>query len=50
MDTTQNGIYSLPKRLPKWLVPGTFEWDKLVERVGFKEANERRQAALKEKE
>jgi hypothetical protein len=48
MDTTQKKQKSLPKRLPKWLTPGTFEWDKLVERVGFKEANERRQSALQE--
>lgn len=49
-DTIQNGHSSLPKRLPKWLTPGTFEWDKLVERVGLKEANERHQAALKERD
>jgi hypothetical protein len=32
--------------IPKWLIPGTPDWDKLVDRVGLKEANERRQAAL----
>lgn len=34
--------------LPSWLRPGTHDWDKLVERVGHKEAMERRQAALQE--
>jgi hypothetical protein len=34
--------------LPSWLIPGTYEWDKLVKRVGLQEANERRQAALNE--
>ena len=46
MDTTQNGHFSLPKKLPRWLTPGTFEWDDFVKRVGLKEAEERHHAAL----
>ena len=33
---------------PSWLIPGTSEWNNLVERVGLKEANDRRQSALQE--
>ena len=45
-DTTQNGHISSPKKLPKWLTPGTFEWDDFVKRVGIEEANERLHAVL----
>ena len=33
--------------IPVWLTPGTSDWNKLVARVGLKEANDRRQAALR---
>lgn len=36
------------QKLPPWLIPGDREWDKLVKRVGLKEAGERRRAALAE--
>jgi len=35
-----NEYISLPKKLPKWLTPGTFEWNDFVKRVGLEEANE----------
>ncbi len=35
------------EKLPPWLIPGTWDWKKLVERVGLQEVNERRQSALK---
>jgi len=43
----------LPRRLavgsiPSWLTPGEEEWDKLVARVGMKEAQLRRRIALKQ--
>ena len=34
--------------LPTWLIPGTRDWDKQVERNGIDEMNARRQAALME--
>jgi hypothetical protein len=43
----QNGYVSLPKKLPKWLTPGTFEWNDFVKRVGLEKANERLQIALR---
>jgi len=43
-----NTSTSRKSSLPPWLIPGTQDWDKLIARVGVKEAKERRQAALRE--
>jgi len=34
------------KKLPPWLIPGTYDWNKQVERNGLAEMMERRQQAL----
>jgi len=39
-------VSSKKSSLPPWLIPGTYDWDRLVARVGIEEVNERRQAAL----
>jgi hypothetical protein len=34
--------------IPSWLTPGDDDWSKLIERVGIKEAKERRRIAIKQ--
>lgn len=49
-DIAQWNVSTLDKKssLPSWLIPGTHEWNKQVERNGINEMNARRRAALME--